>query len=273
MNDDIEEQLRDGLRRGPLPAAPEALRDRLAQLPAEPRASRPARFLSGLRWAALASAAAVVLVFVIVVRSLPGPTGVGPAASPAGLASAAPLASPSSSLQPTPKPTPASSVCSLPCDPYPVSSPQLIQPSPAPGFTCAARTVLPATTIAVVQVDDVRVGTHAGYDRIVFQFVGSGRPQLIVTVAHPPFVGDASGLPISVAGRAFLTLKLYDASGYPTYTGPGSFSPGYPTLTALVNNGDYEGYVSWVAGLSDPTCYKISTLANPTRIVVDIQAP
>jgi hypothetical protein len=106
-----------------------------------------------------------------------------------------------------------------------------------------------------------------------FEFAGTGRPGLTVAVASPPFVGDASGNPIVVPGKAFLTLKLYDASDYPTYTGPGSISAGYPRLTALVNNGDYEGYVSWVAGLTGPACYRISTRIGPTRIVVDIQAP
>ena len=148
-----------------------------------------------------------------------------------------------------------------------------MKPTPAPGFTCDPTTVLPATTSAVTAIKDVRVGTHAGYDRIVFEFVGAGRPRLTIAKANPPFVEDASGQPVSVAGRAFLTLKLYDASGYPTYTGPNSFSPGYPGLTALVNNGDFEGYVSWVAGLSGQACYQVSTLTSPTRIVVDIQTP
>jgi hypothetical protein len=266
MNDDVEQQLRDGLRHGALPPAPDALRERLAQLPAEPIGLRPSRFLSGLRWAALTSAATVVLVFVIVVRSLPGVPAF-PGASFGGVSSAGP--SVTGSPIPTAEPTfgPASEA------PAASSSPQPVLLSPAPGFTCASTTVLPATTSAVTQINDVRAGTHPGYDRIVFQFVGSGRPKLTVAKASPPFVGDASGLPISVAGRAFLTLKLYAASGYPTYTGPSSLSPGYPSLTALVNNGDFEGYVSWVAGLTGPACYRISTLANPTRIVVDIQAP
>jgi hypothetical protein len=280
-NDDLEQQLRDGLQRGPLPLAPDALRQRLAGLPMERTADGGSRFLSGLRLAGLTSAAAVALVFVIVVRSLPGPAGPGPSTGPSGLGTTSASPSPSASATPMPtptasptlSPTPAASQCINPLDFCPVSSPQMIQPSPAPGFTCAATTILPATTSAVTAINDVRVGTHAGYDRIVFQFAGAGRPRLTIAKAYPPFVEDASGQPVSVAGRAFLTLKLYDASGYPTYTGPNAFSPGYPRLTALVNNGDYEGYVSWVAGLTDLTCYRISTLTSPTRIVVDIQAP
>jgi len=259
-NDDLERQLRGGLQRGPLPAAPDALRQRLAGLPMERSAGGGSRFRSGLRLAGLASAAAVALVFVIVVRSLPGPAFPGLSAGPSGLGTTSASPSPSASATPVPSPTVATSVSP---DPGVVIVPAL----------CSPPTVLPATTSAVTAINDVRVGTHAGYDRIVFQFAGAGRPRLTIARAAPPFVEDASGQPVSVAGKAFLTLKLYDASGYPTYTGPNSFSPGYSVLTALVNNGDYEGYVSWVAGLTHLACYQVSTLTNPTRIVIDIQAP
>ncbi|HLY14728.1 MAG TPA: hypothetical protein VKR24_10280, partial [Candidatus Limnocylindrales bacterium] len=69
--------------------------------------------------------------------------------------------------------------------------------------------------------------------------------------------------------------KLYDASGYPTYTGPSLITPKYPNLVALVNTGDYEGYVTWIAALRNPNrvCYDVSTLTGPTRIVIDVQAP
>jgi hypothetical protein len=267
MNDDLERRLRDELRRGALPPAPDGLRERLAQLPSEAQASGLARFFSGLRLAALASAAAVAIAFVLVVRSLPAPTGTNPGPSFAGVSSAGPSAT--GSPIPTAEPTfgPASE------PPAASSSPQPVLLSPAPGFTCASTTVLPATTGAVTQINDVRAATHPGYDRIVFQFVGSGLPKLTVARASPPFVEDASGRTVVVSGRAFLTLKLYDASGYPTYTGPNSIPAGYPSLTSLVNTGDYEGYVTWVAGLNGPACYRISTLTGPARIVLDIQAP
>ena len=271
MNDDLEQRLRDGLRRGALPAAPDALRDRLSRLPAESRGSRLAGLVSGLRLAGLATAAAVAIAFVLVVRSLPGPTGTGPAASLGSVATSGPSASPSALATPRPSTGPTAEPSAS--SPIPVIIFPSSKPSVEPGFTCVASTILPATTSAVVKVTDTRVGTHAGYDRIVFEFTGTGRPQLTVAVASPPFVEDASGKTVNVPGAAFLSLKLYDASDYPTYTGPSSFSPGYPNLVALVNTGDFEGYVTWIAGLKDSTCYRISTLTGPTRIVVDVQAP
>ncbi len=272
MNDELEQQLREGLHRGSLPPAPDSLREHLAQLPGQPRGRRLANVWGGLRLAALASAAAIAVAFVLVVRALPGPAGTGPGSSLAGVGPGGASPSPIVSVGPSSLPS------AMPPTPTitfggPASTGPSAGPSTPEDFSCAAQTVLPATTSAVTKISDVRVGTHAGYDRIVFEFAGTGRPRLTVAVAHPPFVEDASGQPVNVAGSAFLTLKLYDANGYPTYTGPDSFSPGYPSLTALVNNGDYEGYVSWVAGLSHQACYSISTLTSPTRIVIDIQAP
>ncbi len=270
---DLEQRLREGLRQGALPAAPDALRGHLARLPIEAPGSPLSRFFTGLRLAALASAAAVMIALVLIVRALPAGAPVG-STGPSAVA-VAPSASPSPSPSVA---SPAPSVLILPTS-IPSVEPSVepsVGPSGLAGFTCGTTTVLPPTTSSanpVAQVSDVRVGAHPGYDRIVFEFVGTGRPQLTVAFAQPPFVGDASGQTINVAGSTFLSLKLYDASGYPTYTGPNAFSPGYPALKALVNTGDYEGYVTWIAGLNGSTCYRISTLTGPTRIVVDIQAP
>ena len=266
---DLEQRLRDGLRQGALPAAPDALRDRLTGLPFEAPGSPLSRFFTGLRLAALASAAAVMIAFVLIVRALPGsvPVGSGGPSAVAVVPSAS-VGPSSSAASPAPSASPVPSV-------EPSVGPS-VGPAGLGGFTCGTATVLPPTTRAanpVAQIGDVRIGTHPGYDRIVFEFVGTGRPQLTVAVTQPPFVGDASGQTINVAGSAFLSLKLYDASGYPTYTGPNAFSPGYPGLRALVNTGDYEGYVTWIAGLNGSACYRISTLTSPTRIVIDVQAP
>lgn len=276
MNDDLDRKLRESLQRGTLPGAPESLRQRLAQLPAEPAPARFAGFLSGIRLAALGTAFAMVVAFVIVARSLPGPGGVGPAGSVSGLRpSTAPGTPPSSAASPGALGSPISPPSGGPT-PAPSASSALTSPPPEPSgtvFVCGS-SVLAKTTSTSVGISDVRIGSHPGaYDRIVFEFNGSGRPQLTVAPATPPFVEDASGQPVNVPGRLFLSLKLFGASGYPTYSGPSSFMPDYANLEALVNTGDYEGYVTWIAGLQGPACYHVSTLSGPTRIVVDVEEP
>jgi len=130
-------------------------------------------------------------------------------------------------------------------------------------------------------VTDVRVGTHPGYDRVVFEFEGSRLPALRLDRVLPPFEKDPSGLPLAVNGSSFVRILLERASGEeyarpdgePTYTGPSAFSPAYPLLTSLVRAGDFEAQVTWIAGLAGPACYHVSVLRSPTRLVIDLQAP
>ena len=55
-------------------------------------------------------------------------------------------------------------------------------------------------TVARANITDVRIGTHDGYDRVVFEFAG-GLPEVSLERAEPPFTHDASGEPIDGRGR------------------------------------------------------------------------
>jgi hypothetical protein len=147
-------------------------------------------------------------------------------------------------------------------------------PSPA-GFTCGGTFHLDGTTtdFKPVQVTDVRVGTHAGYDRIVVEFAGTGTPGFDLGPTTPPFNADASGLPLTVAGTDFLKLRFVSATAAGSWSGPSTFSPGYPKLRSLVAGGDFEGHFTWFVGLNGPACYQVSELSGPTRIVIDLQTP
>jgi hypothetical protein len=130
-------------------------------------------------------------------------------------------------------------------------------------------------------VHDVRVGTHSTYDRIVFEFLDTGVPQLLIERAHPPFTRDPSGLALAVPGSSIIRIRMLQTSGagyarpdgQPTYAGPSRFEPGYAGLTSLVQAGDFEGVSTWIAGLTGPMCYRVSTLADPARLVIDLRAP
>jgi len=133
----------------------------------------------------------------------------------------------------------------------------------------------------MAHLTDVRVGRHSGFDRVVFEFGGPGVPALALERVSPPFEKDPSGLPLRVPGTSFVRVQLVDASGEgyatvdgtPTYTGPATFKPRYPRLTSLVRAGDYEGYVTWIAGLTGRTCVRVLALSGPARLVIDFQAP
>ncbi len=126
------------------------------------------------------------------------------------------------------------------------------------------------------QIDAVRVGTHPGYDRIVFGFK-EGIPALDVKVGTPPLTYDPSGLPMEVAGNDFLVFILrggtgLDPSGRVTYYGPTDFTPDYPVLVQFIQAGDFEAQSEWVAGLTGPACIRVFTLTGPDRLVIDLAA-
>lgn len=136
-------------------------------------------------------------------------------------------------------------------------------------------------TAARAQITDVRVGTHDGYDRIVFEFMGEGGadaiPPFTVEQARPPFTADGSGLPIAVGGDEFLRVYLFGGSkrsptGGITYTGPTRFGEEMPRLDELVESGDFEDVSTWIAGLNEGDgCYRVAMLSAPSRLVIDLE--
>jgi len=114
----------------------------------------------------------------------------------------------------------------------------------------------------------ISVGRHPAFDRIVFRFSGEipgYRIQYTNQVGTDP-KGDQVPLP----GRTFLRIVFFPASGYQSYRGPHVISPDYPTLLQLRTAGDFEGYLSFGAGLSSRTGFHVRTLTQPDRVVVDV---
>ena len=112
-------------------------------------------------------------------------------------------------------------------------------------------------TVARAQITDVRVGTHAGYDRVVIEF-DEGIPPFIPDEATPPLLADPSGMEMDVEGSAFWSLVLQGGTrvtvdGTESYDGPTDFTPDFPALAELVEAGDFEAVSSWYIGLhTDP---------------------
>jgi hypothetical protein len=196
------------------------------------------------------------------------------------LAGCAPAATPSVGATPT-----ASANTASPSPAAATPTPGPTAPDPTVGlvpFSCALPVSLPAT-VTRAQIVDVRVGTHgagpSGYDRIVFEFQGSGIPEVTLRVGAPPFTFDPSGLPMSVRGRSFLVLVLHGGTGLTpdgkvTYAGSTDFQPNFPALTEFKQAGDFEAVSEWVAGVSLPrVCKRVFVLKTPTRLVIDLQHP
>jgi hypothetical protein len=133
-----------------------------------------------------------------------------------------------------------------------------------------------------MNLTDVRVGAHDGYDRIVFEFTepkpnpagNGGVPYYEIRAAKPPFTQDPSDMPLEVFGDSFVQLIVQGATGYdfdgnPTYGGSRVLTPGFGTLAQAAQAGDFEATLSWIMGLSRPTCWQVQELHNPDRLVID----
>lgn len=156
----------------------------------------------------------------------------------------------------------------------PASTPEPIPSDELGEFTCDPP-IHVDQTVARANITDVRIGTHEGYDRVVFEFAG-GLPEASLERAEPPFTHDASGEPIDVAGESFLRLTMRGGTkqqddGTSSYDGPTDFDPGFHTLVDLVEGGDFEAQSTWYFGLTEGECVRVLALEDEPRIVVDIE--
>ena len=190
------------------------------------------------------------------------------ACAPATGGSATPSASTSPSVA-----LPSETVASTPTT-EPTSEPTSEPTDDLGAFSCE----LPIEgegTVSRAQITDVRVGTHAGYDRVVIEF-DEGIPPFTLGDATPPLLADPSGMEMDVEGSAFWSLVLHGGTrlnldGSFSYDGRRDFKPDFPSLAELVEAGDFEAVSSWYIGLHEPTCARVLTLTNPARLVIDIQ--
>jgi hypothetical protein len=139
----------------------------------------------------------------------------------------------------------------------------------------------PAEITEIALLERVAVAGHDGYDRVVFQF-RNGVPGYRIEYVEPPLREDGSGNLVRLDGDAFVVVRMEQASGFDlsvpegalVYTGPRRISPdGTSVVREVVRTGDFEAVLTWAVGLADRVPFRVLTLENPARIVVDFEAP
>jgi hypothetical protein len=100
-------------------------------------------------------------------------------------------------------------------------------------------------------------------DTLVFTFF-SGTPNFKITPqpnAH--FTQDPTGNPVNLSGSAGVHILLTGFQGFkPNYTGPKTLTSSGPLLFQVAELGDFEGYVSWGAGLNEAGCATVASNGN-----------
>jgi hypothetical protein len=119
----------------------------------------------------------------------------------------------------------------------------------------------------------IRTGRHATFDRVVLDLRGAApgyRVGYVKTVRE-----DGRGNVVDLRGGANLMVRLTPAQahrndGTPTYTGSHRMMVDDPELREVAFVGDFEGVVSVALGVRAKHGFRVLTLHDPTRIVIDV---
>ena len=133
----------------------------------------------------------------------------------------------------------------------------------------------PPPASSVARLTNVRAARHEGFDRIVFELGGGSPPGFHLEYIDKPVRKCGSGEPTAIAGDAWLQVRLeptnaHTESGAPTIADR-KRTVDLEVVTELQQTCDFEAVVSWVLGVKRPNKYRVLTLNEPLRLVVDVQ--
>lgn len=127
--------------------------------------------------------------------------------------------------------------------------------------------------LGATMVKRIRSGSHNGFDRVVIDLNGPAPSWQADYVDE--LVQDGSGEPAPIQGTANLQVIVqaagHDDMGNPVYRGRQVARPGLPTLQAWAVIGDFEGQFTVGLALESQADYRVFTLKNPTRLVIDVK--
>jgi len=139
----------------------------------------------------------------------------------------------------------------------------------------------PSSFTGPAYVVDVRMAFHpeaGGWERIVFELESDGRPEVLVEYRDPVvFCGSGEELDVPES-RAALVVELAPAAAHDDQ-GELTLRSGQTELPGLRGGAivearqvcDFEGEVAWAFGLKGERNFKLSTLQDPVRVVIDIK--
>lgn len=139
--------------------------------------------------------------------------------------------------------------------------------------TASARPAAVRSVAAVPRLVSVTAASHRGYDRVVWTFQGPLPARRQVRYV-PRLLGDASGLPIRLAGAATLQVTMSQAVAHTpagTSTAARRLVVGLPNVIELAQAGDFEAVVTYGVGLAKAQHYHLFTLTGPSRVVLDVR--
>ncbi|MDO5728700.1 MAG: hypothetical protein Q4P71_03645 [Actinomycetaceae bacterium] len=133
----------------------------------------------------------------------------------------------------------------------------------------------PHTPGSVLLAHDFRVGVHDDYYRVVIEFVGEGEPGWIVSWKDEAVeMGRGDPLPIP-AGNVLdvhiegTTMPVLEAQAEQYYSGPADKRLDEKAIAWF--DGSFEGQTHVAISSDIERPYRIFTLEDPQRVVIDLQ--
>jgi hypothetical protein len=128
---------------------------------------------------------------------------------------------------------------------------------------------------------DVRVGSHDGFDRVVFEVEGDSTLGYNVTVDDEA-IEHGSGREVDVAGDGVVTVSLRGMylppdrpAGVEAFDDERVDAPaGVRTVTELINRHIFEGHHLWFIGTTEAQVpIRVARFEDPQRLVIDLLHP
>lgn len=115
-----------------------------------------------------------------------------------------------------------------------------------------------------------------GFDRIVFTWEAAA-PPIHLEYVDTPVRDCGSGQAFRLEGDGWLEVRFYPARAHSDAGAPTldrrAWTENLPGILEMRRTCDFEGVVTYVAGVSSPEPYRVLRLGDPARWIVDIQHP
>ena len=149
----------------------------------------------------------------------------------------------------------------------------------APAFPAAPQpSSQDASADARLAVSDVRIGSHEGFDRVVFDLGGTGSAGWQVEY-RDSIQEQGSGQEVDLAGDASLRVLIRGtvappSTDQPYYDGPDMVQPtGTSNVQEVYMGTWFEGIYDAAIGLQSEQPFRVYELSNPKRLVIDVLPP
>ena len=144
----------------------------------------------------------------------------------------------------------------------------------SPAAPVALNAFAPPEGAPELTLQDVRVGSHETYDRVVFEFSGNGLPGYRIQYTDKA-LQQASGHELAVTGNNILEV-LIDGTpmdrlpSNPDLISAGPYQLATGNVAGITNGGTFENQSQFFIGLDRQRSFEATVLESPTRLVIDV---